>query len=364
MKIPIFKLHFEKKQIEKYKNLSKKIFQSDALSEGKITRKFESLFRKKNNSKFAIAISSGTSALIAAFEAIDIRGYEVIIPCNTFFGTSIPVEVAGGKIILCDNQKKSPFPSLENIKKKITDRTKAICIVHVGGIIFPEIIELANFCKKKKIFLIEDCAHAHFSEYNKKKAGNFGDIGCFSFYPTKVMTSSEGGMIVTKNKSLYKKINSIKNFGRMNNPLFIDKHGFNFKISEFSSLIGLLELERVEKRIKKRTLINSLYKKKLNNFFFEVLCQTNGFCANYKCIVYSRHSRKIISRIKKMTKISFTGKVWEIPLHRQPKYKKLFDKEKFTNSEEFSKNHFCLPNYPELTLKEIDYICKTINTLV
>lgn len=361
MKIPIFRLNFSKKFIKNYNFLSKKIFLSKSISDGDVTRKFEILFAKKNESKYTLAVNSCTSALEIAFRAINVKNKEVIIPTNTFFGTAIPINRAGGKIVLCDNETASPEISFEDIKKKITKKTIAICIVHVGGIIYSRIRELVKLCKTKGIFLIEDCAHAHFSNIDGVSAGNYGDIGCFSFFPTKVMTTGEGGMIVTSNLNLYRKMNSIKNFGRSKNPLILKNDGSNFKISEFSSALGILELSRVDGRIRKRTVLNNIYFNKLkNNKNFEVLRQKSGKCSNYKCIVKSKIHSNIIERKLKKFGISLTGMVWQVPIHRQ-KLDYLRSKNNFKNYDHFSKFHFCLPNYPELSIKEAIAICNLLN---
>jgi len=361
MKIPIFRLNFSKSFIKNYNFLSKKIFLSKSISDGDVTRKFEIMFARKNESKYALAVNSCTSALEIAFRAINIKNKEVIIPTNTFFGTAIPINRAGGRIGLCDNEKDSPEISFEDIKKKITIYTIAICIVHVGGIIYSRIRELVKLCKTKRIFLIEDSAHAHFSNIYGVSAGNFGDIGCFSFFPTKVMTTGEGGMIVTSNLNLYRKMNSIKNFGRSKNPLILNNDGSNFKISEFSSALGILELSRVDSRIRKRTILNNIYINKLrNNKNFEVLRQKSGKCSNYKCIVKSKIQSNIIEKKLKKSGISLTGMVWQAPIHTQ-KLDYLRSKNNFKNCDHFSKFHFCLPNYPELSIKEAISICNLLN---
>ncbi len=363
MKIPIFKLEFEKSFVKNYKKFSEKIFLSDSLSEGNFTKQFEKKFRLKNRSDYSLAISSGTAALEVAFRAINIKNFEVILPTNTFFGTSIPVIRAGGKVVLCDNADTSPEMCIEKLKKKITKKTKAICVVHVGGIIYSKIRELVNLCKQKKIYLVEDCAHSHFSSKYNIKSGNFGDIGCFSFFPTKVMTTGEGGMIVTKSNKLYNKMKSIKNFGRSSDPLILDSiNGSNFKVSEFTSAVGLLELQRVNRRIKKRSIINRYYFENLSKSKFEVLSQDSGLCANYKCIVNTEISNSKIHKILKKKGISLTGKVWEIPLHLQ-KLEFKNKSEKFVNADSFRKKHICPPNYPELSLKEAEYICNELNKI-
>jgi perosamine synthetase len=364
-KIPIFKLTFDKKFKEKYKDLSSKIFNSKALSEGYFVNKFEKRFSNFVNSSYSIAVSNGTAALEIAFRTIDVSNKEVIVPTNTFFATIIAIIRAGGKPVLCDNKLNSPEMDIDEIKKKITKRTKAICIVHVGGIISTDCSSIKSICKKKKIFLIEDAAHAHGSCLNKKMyAGTIGDIGCFSFYPTKVMTTGEGGMITTNNKKLYEKMNSFKNFGRGKNPNFINFLGSNSKISEFTAIFGLLELDRIDKRINKRKKLVKRYIKKLkNNNNYEVITQKKGKCSYYKCIIRTKLSSKIIEKHCKKNGIMLTGKVWDTPIHKQNVFHKYIKKNNLKNSEQFSTYHICPPNYPELTYNEIDYVCSILNDI-
>ncbi len=364
-KIPIFKLKFEKKFQNKYNSLSTKIFNSKALSEGKYVSKFEKEFSKFVHSKHAIAVSNGTAALEIAFRAIDVNNKEVIVPTNTFFATIIAIIRAGGNPILCDNQNNSPEMDIKEIEKKITKNTKAICVVHVGGIISKKISNLKNICKKNKLFLIEDAAHAHGSYLNKNLyAGTIGDIGCFSFYPTKVMTTGEGGMITTNNKKLYSVMSSYKNFGRGSNPQIINFISSNYKISEFTAVLGILELKRINKRIKKRKDIVMRYFKNLkNNKKYDVLIQNKGRSSYYKCIIRTKVHSKKIEKHCNHNGIQLTGKVWNIPIHKQKVFKRYINKGNFINAEKFSNYHICPPNYPELTFDDIDYVCSILNKI-
>ena len=363
--IPIFKLKFDKKFQNKYNDLSRKIFNSKSLSEGMFVSKFEKKFSNLVKAKYSIAVSNGTAALEIAFRAIDISNKEVIVPTNTFFATIISIIKAGGIPVLCDNQEGSPDLDIKDVEKKITKKTKAICVVHVGGVISEKIIDLLKMCKKKKLFLIEDAAHAHGSYLNKKlHAGTIGDIGCFSFYPTKVMTTGEGGMITTNNKKLYNKMSSYKNFGRGPNPNVINFLGANYKISEFTAILGILELERIKKRINKRKAIVMRYLHNLkDNNKFKVIVQNQGRSSYYKCIIKTKIKSKIIQKYCKINGIELTGKVWDIPIHQQKIFKKYLKNQNFINAEKFSEYHICPPNYPELTFNDIDYVCTVLTKI-
>ena len=364
-KIPIFKLEFEKNFINNFKKLSTKIFRSKSLSEGDFVNRFENKFSKFVKSKYAVSVSNGTTALELAFKAINIKGKEVIVPTNTFFATVISIINAGGVPVLCDNEKNSTDPDFEEIKKKINKKTKALCVVHVGGIISNNIDKIKKFCKKKKIFLIEDAAHAHGSNLdNIFNAGSIGDLGCFSFFPTKVMTTGEGGMITSNNLKLIKKIKEYKNFGRSKNPLILNSVGSNNKISEFTALMGLLELDRINYRINRRKKIVHRYIKNLrNNKNYSVIIQHKGKCSYYKCIIKTKKNSSMIKRICSKKNIELTGKVWEVPIHKQKVFRKFIKYEKFKNSDHFSKHHICPPNYPELSFKEVDFITSVLNKI-
>ena len=363
--IPIFKLEFDKKFQNKYNNLSNKIFNSKSLSEGMFVSKFEKKFSKFVHSKYSIAVSNGTAALEIAFRTIDIYNKEVIVPTNTFFATIISIIKAGGIPVLCDNKQESPDINIKEIEKKISKKTKAICVVHVGGIISEDTINLLKICKKKKLLLIEDAAHAHGSFLNKKLyAGTIGDIGCFSFYPTKVMTTGEGGMITTNNKKFYNKMSSYKNFGRGLNPNSINFLGSNYKISEFTAILGILELERLKQRIDKRKEIVMRYLNNLkNNDNFNVIIQKKGRSSYYKCIIKTKIKSKKIQKHCKIHGIQLTGKVWDTPIHQQQIFKKYSKNQNFKNAEKFSEFHICPPNYPELTIDDIDYVCSVLNKI-
>ena len=364
-KIPIFKLEFEKNFIKNFNKLSKKVFNSKSLSEGKYVKLFEKRFSNFVKSKYAVSVTNGTAALEIAFRCINVCNKEVILPTNTFFATIIAVLNAGGKPVLCDNEPGTPDIDIKEILKKINKKTKAICIVHAGGIINYKINEIIKICKKKKIYLIEDAAHAHGSFISKKlNAGSIGDIGCFSFFPTKVMTTGEGGMITTNSLKFFNKLKEIKNFGRSKNPLKLNSIGSNFKVSEITAIFGLLELDRIKNRILKRKKIVLRYMKNLkNNSNFKVLTQKKGNCSYYKCIIKTTKPSNTIKKICDKNGISLTGKVWEIPLHKQKIFAKYSKKNKFKNSDNFSKYHICPPNYPELTFKEVDHVSTILNNL-
>ena len=179
------------------------------------------------------------------------------------------------------------------------------------------------------------------------------------------MTTGEGGMITTNNKKIYDKILSLKNFGRTKkNSLLINLEGNNHKMSELQALLGYLELDRVKKRILLRKKNALRYKKNLkNNSNFEVIIPKKTNSSFYKCIIKTKFNSTKLTKYCKKKGVSLTGKVWEQPLHKQPLYKKKYKKFKFPNADYFSKHHICPPNYPEMTIKEIDFVSNLLNKI-
>ena len=252
MNIPIFKLNFDLKSKLKFIKGSWDILSSDRpLGESKYVSEFEAKFGKLINSKYTIACSNGTTAIELALKAIDVKGKKVIIPSNTFFATSVAVTNSGGIVELVDMESDSFSICPKDLKSKLTPDVGAVIIVHIGGIISHKISKIVDLCKKMNVPLIEDAAHAHLSYRGKYTAGTIGDIGCFSFFPTKVMTTGEGGIVSTNNKRFYEKMKSLKNFGRDINDagIIVNPEGNNFKINEFTGLLGSIECDRVISRI-------------------------------------------------------------------------------------------------------------------
>jgi len=196
MQVPAAKIHFSEEDRKRVLKQVDGILESGQLTLGKYTREFEEEFAKYVGVKYAVAVNSGTSALEIPLRALDVQGFSVIVLTNTFFATPASVIHAGGKVIFADMTENLCLDP-DSVKKKIQKDTKGIILVHIGGVVPPQIKEIQEICHEHNLFLIEDAAHAHDSTLNGRQAGTFVDAAAFSFYPTKVMTSGEGGMIVT-----------------------------------------------------------------------------------------------------------------------------------------------------------------------
>ena len=292
--IPIFRLKFSFLFKLKFLRGAWDILSSDRpLGESKYVKEFETKFSKLVGSQYSVACSNGTTAIELALKSIDIKGKKVVCPSNTFFATTVAIENAGGEVVLVDCEKETFSISYNHLKKIISEQEiGAVVIVHIGGIISKDISKIVSLCKKNNIPLIEDAAHAQTSQTLSYTAGTIGDIACFSFFPTKVMTTGEGGMITTNNKEYYEKIKSLKNFGRdnQNAGIIVNPDGNNFKVHEFTSLMGSLECDRVISRVERRNILLNRYVENLSDSNFKVIKQNEGRCSYYKCIVLSPYN--------------------------------------------------------------------------
>ena len=241
-------LPFEREFREKYYKLLDEVFDSNFWSDGKMTKRFEKEFEKVTG-LHACAVTSGGAGLLSIFEYVDVRGGDVIVPANTFWATTQSAKMAGANIIYADCNKDDLCLSYNDVVNKVTPNTRAVVVVHIGGHIAFEIEKIAKFCEERKIALIEDCAHAHGAEWNGKSAGSWGVAGSYSFYATKTLPLGEGGMIVSRDEKLIDWAKKFRNYGKEvingNVVTYPLKTGFNYRISEFTSALGVIQLERL-----------------------------------------------------------------------------------------------------------------------
>lgn len=276
---------FEEEYRKKFYELEDQIFNSNFWSEGKMLQTFEEKFGEyvKLGAK---AVSSGGAGLLAILDYIDVNGKDVLIPSNTFWADARAVKLAGGNPIYVDCNRDDLCMSFEDMKAKITGNTKAVIVVHIGGHIAFQIEEIAAFCKAKGIYLVEDCAHVHGAWWKGKTGGHYGFAGAYSFYATKTMPLGDGGMVVSKDKDFLKWIEEYRNYGKevVNGHVYYRlPNGFNFRLSEFSAALGIVQMERLDKILKfKRALA-----KKYDQIFENRLHFPDGMVSGYyKYIVF------------------------------------------------------------------------------
>jgi dTDP-4-amino-4,6-dideoxygalactose transaminase len=365
MNIPSFKIDFTEEDIEFITNNFKEILRGKTFfSQYKFCEEFEKKFGSYIGTNYAASVNNGTCALEVILRALNIAGKEVIVPTNTFAATAFAVIHAGGIPVFADCQDDLIIDP-EDVRKRITPKTKAIMTVHVGGLISPSTYDLIDICNEKGLYLVEDAAHAHGSSLDGVKAGNLGIAGGFSFFSTKVMTTGEGGMITTNDENIYKKAVIIRDQAKMKKGIYQnyqEEIGNNWRMLEVTALLGLRQLERLESFIKRRNEIAKIFNDEFANVDkLSILEVPNNVRSNfYKYVLFFDGDREKLQKdLKEKFGISLGGYVYEIPLHLLPAFKS-FAKENLPKAEKLCATHICPPLYYKMTDEEALYVTDSI----
>ena len=366
-----YKRELRKHKKEIYLNI-KRTLNSGQIFFGKEINKLEKNFIKKYKSKYAIAVSSGTDALLISLKSLGIKqGDEVITAANTAIPTISAIRSVGAIPKLVDIGDDYLIDTSQ-IKKAINKKTKAIIPVHLYGQTC-NMDEINKISKEYKLKIIEDCAQSQGSKYKNKFCGTIGDTGCFSFYPTKILGAyGDGGLILTNNPTLYKKIRRIRFYGiettdKKNffyKQYYACEEGINSRIDEIQSSILNFKLSKVDQWISRRRQIANIYLKNLSSTSL-ILPRPNkySFHVYHLFTVYHPKRDKLMSYLKK--KLIETRVIYPYPIHKMTAYKKFFFSNKYLkNSESKSKGIFCLPLYPEMTDAEVLRVCNTIKNIM
>ena len=234
------------------------ILRSGVLTQGPYLERFETAFARAVGVRHAVGMSSGTAPLEVALRFWDVAGGEVVMTTNTFMATVHAAVLAGAKPVLADIDPGSLSSRLEQIRPHVGPRTRAVVVVHVGGLIVPDTGEIAAFCADRGLPLLEDAAHAHGARLDGRPAGSLGTAGSFSFFPTKVMTTGEGGMLTTDDDGLAEFARSFRCHGIGPDRLLVQP-GANHRLPELSAALGLRQLARLEQTLEERDLLARRY---------------------------------------------------------------------------------------------------------
>jgi dTDP-4-amino-4,6-dideoxygalactose transaminase len=257
----------------------------------------------------------------------------------------------------------------EDVERSITSETAGVVVVHVGGIISPRIKELRELCRLKGLWLVEDAAHAHGSSYEGVRAGAFGIAGAFSFYPTKVMTSGEGGMIVTNDARIAEEARIYRDQGKASFTQNAHiKLGYNWRMSEPHAIIGLKHLERLPSMIADRQKIAKVYDKELKEFrnLRSLTTPPEGVCNFYKYIVIleDRRDRKALKTLlRESYGVSLSGEVYEEPLHKQPVFEQ-YASGSLPVSEDYCARHICFPVFSGMSVDEALWVISALKEVI
>lgn len=329
-------------------------------SKGRFVNEFEKSFAKYINVDYATGVCNGTVAIHLALVALGIgEGDEVIVPTFTYIASVNPIAQVGATPVFVDSRKDDWQMDPKDIKAKITPKTKAIMVVHLYG--HPcDMDSIMQIAKKHDLFVIEDCAEAIGSKYKGQHVGTFGDVATFSFFGNKTITCGEGGMVATKDATIYQRLTHFKGQGLAKyREYWHDTIGFNYRMTNIQAAIGLAQLEQVEKFLDKKQKIASWYKEELKDAPVEVHPSASDVYHSYwmcSILVKKPQLRDKLREHLKSREIETRPTFY--PIHTMPMYATKYSRHKV--SEDLSSRGINLPSYPGLEKEDVKYICDAI----
>jgi perosamine synthetase len=366
MKIPPARIYFPEEDRAAILRAIDESLTTGQLTLGKNGKILEEEFARFIGTRHAIVVNSGTSSIQILMHIHDVRGKEVIIPTNTFFATALGVMHAGGipKFVDCDPTTFSIH--LDHLRTLVSAKTAGVVVVHIGGIVTPRMADLQQFCREHNLFLIEDAAHAHGSSYGGTMAGTFGQAASFSFYPTKIITSGEGGIIVTDSDHINDESRLYRDQGKATFTSNIhNKLGYNWRMSEPHAIIGLAHFRRLPEFIQERRTIARYYDSALQGVAGIIpLALPEGCASNYYKYIAMLDERIDRTRLKKVLREKFdvglSGEVYELPVHLQPYFQGEYTKGDLPHAEYLCAHHVCLPVYQRMTEEDAAYVVDSV----
>lgn len=327
------------------------------VTEFKKTRQFEEMIAEYTKSRYCSVVSNGTVSLTIALQACGIgAGDEVIVPDYTMIATANAADLIGAKVVFVDVERNSLCMDFDAMISAITNRTKAVILVTINGRYPSKFEEIVSYCKQNNIWLIEDAAQSLGSSYSGKHLGTFGDIGSFSFSAPKIITTGQGGALITDNEELMERIKKIRDFGR--ERAGVDHYlvkGWNYKFTDLQAVIGIEQMKKLDWRVHRKKEIGKLYETRLSQLDGVELLPTN-----YEDIAPWFFDILIEDRAglnKHLHERGIGTREFYPPLHSEPAY---HYEGKYPITEEISSKGLWLPSSSKLKDNDIEFICESI----
>ncbi len=337
--------------------------------------KFENDFKEYIGTKYAVCLPSCTAAIHLALASLNIgNGDEVIVPDSTWIASVAPVTYVGANPVFADVNEDTWCITAQNIEKCITKKTKAVIMVDLYGNI-PEVDEIRKVTNKYNIALIEDSAESMGCIYHGKMAGSLGDIGTFSFHGSKIMTTGEGGMLVTDDENVYKRCLKLRDHGKaISDKMFWnDEVGYKYKMSSMQAALGIAQLERIEELVEIKRNIFSWYKDKLEKIDgLKLNCEPDGTRNNYwmVTIVWDINKYKINKEemLKQLKEYNIEARPFFYPLSMLPAFKYLVRDKDYSKinpiAYKLSNSSVNLPCGMSITKEDVDFVCEKVKEIL
>jgi dTDP-4-amino-4,6-dideoxygalactose transaminase len=340
-----------------------------ALTLGEHTSGFEGEFATAHERPYAVATSSGTAALEIILRCLDVSGAEVVVPTNTFAATAFAVLRAGGRPVFADVGAGTFALTPESVEPWLGEATKAVVLVHIGGVVPAGARELRALCDARGVALVEDAAHAHGATLDGAYAGSFGVAGAFSFYPTKVVTSGEGGMIVTADERIRDEARIYRDQGKAGflGNMHI-RPGYAWRMSELHALTGRVHLRHLPEFLCVRGRVAARYDTALESFDGIVrIPPSPGAVSNYYKYLVMLPPGIDRGRLKRELRdrygVTLSGEVYELPLHRQPVFE-AYARGTLPVAEQICARHICLPVHSDMSDAEADHVTTSLRAVL
>ncbi len=323
----VFSIGFDPRDRGRLHALWDEVLDSQRWAEGPMTERFEAAWGRAHALR-AVAMGSWTGGALAALAFAGVRDRAVVVPSNTFMATPLAVMAAGGRPVFADCSREDLCLPFDEVERLVDEHdARAVVLVHIGGHIAFDVQRIADFCRDRGVVLIEDCAHAHGASWNDRAAGSWGDAGIYSLYATKTISTGEGGVLVSNNADLLEFARAFRNYGKPSHAV----HGLNFRMSEFTAALGVVQVERLAEIVAWK---NAVARELLDPQHPARLRLPEGMVSGlYKYVVFDEIARS-------------TGRVYDHPCHRI-----LGSGDDLPNTDWVATNHWCVPLYyrPEVT---------------
>ena len=339
-------------------------------SKGKYIEEFEQMFASYCGCKYGVTTTSGTTALHLSLVALGIgKGDEVIVPTFTMTASLFPIIYTGAKPVLVDSEPETWNIDVARIEERITGNTKAIMPVHIYG--HPcDMDPIMDIASKYNLYIVEDAAEVHGAEYKGRKAGGIGDVGCFSFYANKIITTGEGGMVVTNNEEMADRARRLKDLAHSPQKRFLHTDiGFNYRMTNIQAGMGLAQLERIDQLAEMRRQNAFYYNNRLIEVPGIILPPEKEWAKSvywmYCIVIQDEFGLTRDQLMERLAEKGIETRAFFIPMHLQPCFRHmgLFEGESYPVAEELGRKGLFLPSSSGLTLEQKTYICDRIREI-
>jgi perosamine synthetase len=336
-------------------------------SAGRFIQEFEGKWSSYCGTEYGVAVSSGTAALQVAVAALKLEpGSEIIMPSMTIISCAIAILEAGCIPVLVDCDLETWCMNLDEVESRLSPRTRAVMPVHMLG--HPvDMRRLVPWASKHDVFIIEDAAEAHGAEVAGRRVGGLGDMGCFSFYANKIITTGEGGMVVTNNRDFADRLRSLRNLCfRSDRRFFHTEIGHSYRLTNLQAAVGLAQTERVESHIQRKRWMAACYRERLKDLSHVILPVEREWARNvywmFGLVLNDGVSIEVVELARRLRGRGVDTRPFFLGMHEQPvlRARNLFAREHHPVSERLARRGFYVPSGLTLTELQIDFVCDAV----